>query len=264
MKMLDMNGGQLSCQGIALMLQLEINGEKNQRNKIIPSTSAIQRAGCIVDQYANAVVPFTTYPLEDGSECIMFNPEHVVPRLYKAYGLTKTATMRPICIDQSIDGAQITNNNSITVYGVKMVDSAAKYPTTGVMLFGSTDETCVKSRNHCYPLKVALSRESEALFEQFQGNIIGFKELTQKNLGIFQPVESAMDCDLAATWRLLHMGGAYRNKNFGCHLCDERRDWVGGHPMGNNAKTGALKFIHLMKTLNAVTKKCSTKLMFMK
>jgi hypothetical protein len=48
-------------------------------------------------------------------------------------------------------------------------------------------------------------------------------------LGVFQPIESAMDCDLAATWRLLHMGGAYHNKLYGCHLCDERCDWVGGH-----------------------------------
>jgi hypothetical protein len=67
MKTLDMNGGQHSYQGIALMRQLEINGEKNQRNTIIPSTSAIQRAGHIVDQYANAVVPFMAGPLEDSS-----------------------------------------------------------------------------------------------------------------------------------------------------------------------------------------------------
>jgi hypothetical protein len=48
-----------------------------------------------------------------------------------------------------------------------MVDPAAKDPESGVLLFGSTEETCVQSRNHCFPLKIALSRETKALFEQF-------------------------------------------------------------------------------------------------
>jgi hypothetical protein len=40
-----------------------------------------------------------------------------------------------------------------------------------------------------------------------------------------------MDCDLAATWRLLQMGGAYRNKKILVVICamKEGIDWVGGH-----------------------------------
>jgi hypothetical protein len=45
MELLDLNGGQLSYQGIAILRQLEANGEQYLQNTILPSTTAIQNAG---------------------------------------------------------------------------------------------------------------------------------------------------------------------------------------------------------------------------
>jgi hypothetical protein len=86
MKLPDMNGGQLSFQGITLLRQLEKNnGEKNVKNTILPSSSTIKRVGYIVDELANKIVPFDVGVLADGSETITFNPEHVLSLMYKAY-----------------------------------------------------------------------------------------------------------------------------------------------------------------------------------
>lgn len=209
MELLDMHGGQLSYEGIDLLRQLETNGEKYVRNTIIPHSSSIKRVCYNVDKFASLIVPFEMGKLENGKETAEFKAEHVLPLLYKGYRLEEIAKTRPISINQSIDATQITQRQNVTVWGLKMSDVAAIDPKTGNPIYG-TDLSCgVQSRNNCFPLKMAMDRESNVMFNYFRPNMEALKYLTENKLGDFHPIKCAMDCDLSATWKLLLMGGSF-------------------------------------------------------
>jgi hypothetical protein len=99
--------------------------------------------------------------------------------MYKGYQVKKVAKERPVEIDQAIDGLQITTRNNVVVYGLKMVDVAARSPKTGLLLYGCRDRYSVQSRYHCFPLKLAMQRETKAVLEQFRRNIVAMKKLTE-------------------------------------------------------------------------------------
>jgi hypothetical protein len=228
-ELLDMAGGQLSYEGIDLLRSLETNGQKYVRDTMIPHPSSIKRVCLNVDRYANHIVPFKMDKMDDGSEYAEFIPKDIVLQMYKAYDLETIAQDRPICIDQSIDAAQITNRQQITVHGLKMIDVAAKDPRTKQLLYVSAENCSIQSRNNCWVTKIALCGESKAVIAQFRSVLESVKNLTINYINNFKPIRSCMDCDLSATWKLTMSGGAMRNKKFACHLCAEKDTFVGEH-----------------------------------
>lgn len=228
-ELLDMAGGQLSYEGIDLLRSLETNGEKYVRDTMIPHPSSIKRVCLNVDKYANYMVPFKMDKMDDGSEFAEFSPKDIILQMYKAYDLETIAEERPICIDQSIDAAQITNRQKITVHGLKMIDVAARNPKTGKLLYVDKDNCSIQSRNNCWVTKIAACGETKVSFAQFRPIMQEVKDLTMIPINNYKPIMSCMDCDLSATWKLLMSGGAMRNKKFACHLCAEKDTCVGEH-----------------------------------
>jgi hypothetical protein len=227
LEMLDMNGGLISYQALDIIRSLETNGDKYDHNTMLPSASTIKKYCRIVDDYAATVVPFESTNLDDGSECIEFQPENVLPLLYKGYDLDDVAKTRPINIDQSIDTTQLSTRQNLTIWGLKMIDHGARNPKTGERLYGSKCYKNVQSRNHCYPLKMAMRRETKALFKLFETSFANLMKYSNNKLGDYHPINCAMDCDMSAAWKLLHMGGPMRNSKYACHLCSESVNEVG-------------------------------------
>lgn len=105
---MDMNGGQLSMQGIDILRSIETKGSKYSRNSIFPSTATIRRACDVVDKYVSTVVPFEEGILPGGGEFAKFNPKDVVKLMIRGYKLEEESMVRSIKINQAIDGAQIS------------------------------------------------------------------------------------------------------------------------------------------------------------
>jgi hypothetical protein len=149
---MDMNGGQLSYQDIEILRSFEKTGKKHRKNTILPSSSSISHFSSVVNRYANIVVPFRTCKMKDGLETIEFHPEKVIKLIIKASDLEDVAKVRPVAIDQSIDGAQITNQQSVIVYGGKVVDPEAKIPRRKAYMVGM--------------MTIVYNRETIALFSK--------------------------------------------------------------------------------------------------
>jgi hypothetical protein len=90
MELSDMCGGQLSYQGIDLLRDLE-KCDHYSSSTILPSSTMIRKVGNIVDKYVDLVVPFKLSYLDNGTECIKFNPEEVLVLIYEAYDLVEIA-----------------------------------------------------------------------------------------------------------------------------------------------------------------------------
>ena len=226
-ELLDMAGGQISYEAIDLLRSLETNGTSYIRNTIIPHPSSIKRVCAVLDKYENQIVPFHMDKMDDDSEYAEFKPEDIILLMYKAYDLETIAQQRSICIEQSIDAAQIPNRQQVTVYGFKMIDVAARDPKTKKLLYVSAEECSIQSRNNYWVSKIALCGESNVVFNQYRPIMEKVKNLTINKLHNYQPIKSCMDCDLSATWKLSFAGGAMRNKKYACHLCSEKKSEVG-------------------------------------
>jgi hypothetical protein len=126
MELLDMNGGQLSYQGLDLLRQLETNGESYVSNTIIPHSTKIQRIGKAANLYAQTFVPFVASELQNGTEFIEFEPKPVIKLVMKGYQLDKKAKLKPIRLNFSMDGQQLSARNSVTTMGIKWLMQVQK------------------------------------------------------------------------------------------------------------------------------------------
>ncbi len=225
LKLMDINGGQLSMSSIDLLRTLDTEGIKYCHQSILPSTASIQRAAEVVDKVAKELVPFKESVLEDGSEVCEFNVPAVIALMIKAFGLEGASKKRRIRINQASDGAKLTNNLHHTTFGVKMIDYGARDPHTKQLIYGSKNASTIQSRDYCFPLNIIMAKETNGIMDQFRDCIQEVKNLTEeeysrKHLNGAGPIESYFNADLSAQWKLLQKGyGVKRGDGHPCHIC---------------------------------------------
>ena len=209
LEIMDLHGGQLSLYAIEVVRLLETNGDIGVTNTIIPHRGKIMRVSKVVEEYANDIVPYVMGKLEDGSKFAEFNPDQVVSLMIEAYGLTNEAKTSSIAIDIAIDSAQLSKRNHHTTLGAKMVDRRARHPKTGKIMCNvskSKSKIDYQSRNHCFPTKIALQRETTRVMEQFQDHMSLYKDIATNNFSYYKPINLATDCNLSAAWKIIVYG----------------------------------------------------------
>jgi hypothetical protein len=230
LKAMDMAGGQLSMQGIEILRRVETNGKKFNRKSVLPSSGSIKRICKIVDSFTQIKVPFREGMLGTGGEFAQFQPKDVINLMIQSYKLSKISKKRPIKINQAIDAALITTNMHHTTYGLKMADRAAIDPITGRLIYGSKDSSTLQSRNNCFPLMIVLKKETKELFSEFTQIMKDvFNQSTNgPNIipGLHNPIETAFDSDMSATWKLCGKGGAMKRELHPCHCCAIHDDLI--------------------------------------
>lgn len=221
MRVMDMSGGRISMSSIEVLRKLEM--EQGCKKTIMPSSGAMKNVTRVVDKYCDNILPFVEGKTESGAEFAEFKASDVVRLMLKAFSLDDVAKQRKVRINQAIDGAQLTTRTNHCTLGLKMCDKSAIDPLTGNLLYASTDETTIQSRNNCFPLKIVFSRETKEVLEEFRTVISDVRKLTETEHAQSElqcmPIESAMDSDLSATWKLCGKGGATKVKLFPCHMC---------------------------------------------
>ena len=91
------------------MRSLETNGEKYYSDTILPSSEPIKKVCKEVDQYCKNIIPFEIGTLNEGGEFARFKAEHVIPLMYKAYGMEEEAKKRNIKINIAVDSAKFSS-----------------------------------------------------------------------------------------------------------------------------------------------------------
>jgi hypothetical protein len=72
-----------------------------------------------------------------------------------------------LSVASSIDGASLSKNLSIIAGGVKIVDLAARCPSTKQPLLDDPAMMSAQSCNLCIPIKIMMGRETKETFTEF-------------------------------------------------------------------------------------------------
>ena len=99
-------------QGIEILQKIATKDEHYSSKSVLPSSAEIKHATKNMEFYANLIIPFKHGYLENGGECIKWQPAHIVKAVPKGFGLEETTTQHPVQFHQSIDGAQLTKGTS--------------------------------------------------------------------------------------------------------------------------------------------------------
>ena len=227
LKAMDMNGGQLSMAGIEVMREMEADGKKWFRDSLIPSSAEIKRACRVVETYATSVVPYKHGHLENGGEFVEWDAEKMIVAILGGFGLIEIAKGRPVKLNHSIDGSQISKNVTHVTYGLKVADKAATCPFKKQPIFANANETTLQSRNNCFPLKIVMARETKEIYKEFSHFFEYFENFSwsAKYMDLC-PLEVAMNCDMSAAWKALGVGGAAKRDKQPCHCCAVESEYL--------------------------------------
>ena len=87
-------------------------------------------------------------------------------------------------VAQSIGGVQLSKNLSHTIAGFKLDDAASICPNSGRPLFVQSSDSPglgkSQSRSLCFPLKIAMSRETKELFNCEFCDVFEFLQVVRK------------------------------------------------------------------------------------
>jgi hypothetical protein len=167
-RFLDLVGGKINLQAIDLLRTITTKGKKFSQDSMFPSSSQIQRAQHIVEKYGLTQINMKKGVCEGGGEFIEFKADELLCTVIEAFGLTEVAKHRPVRINLSIDGAQISKRIVHCTMGIKVADTAARCPFSGRSLFLSAENQIVQSRNLCIPVKMVMKPETKAIYSEFR------------------------------------------------------------------------------------------------
>jgi hypothetical protein len=233
-KKTDMTGAALNWQAFSVLREIETEGKRYSRKSVFPSAAELKRAQYICEKYGSTKMDMRRGICVGGGEFVEFQPDEILTIVVKAFGLEEVAKHRPIRINLSIDGAQISKRIVHVTMGFKIVDVAAKCPFSGRPLFMNNDDQIMQSRNLSIPVKMVMKKETKAVYDEFTQVFNKFLELSDswdeeksgprpenKYTGTcgYKPLKLALNMDLSATWKLYGVGGAAKNMIEPCHCC---------------------------------------------
>jgi hypothetical protein len=209
----------LNYTGISILRSLETDKKKYFHGSMLPSTAELQRCAAVVEWYGNTVTPFTIGLASSGTgERISFNPADVLRVCVVANGLESAAKVRPVLIGEAVDGAPLTKNVGVVMFGFKGADRGMKDPITGKVI-------PVQSPKNVMPATVFVGNETK----KSMANEVGpfFKKadlLCRETVTIkhgWKPIELTATMDMSASQKCVGRGGASGNVKFFCHACSK-------------------------------------------
>jgi hypothetical protein len=224
LRAMDLAGGTLSYEGIDVLRGVETCGVKGCQGTIIPSKSEIKRMVGIVEWYANKCCPFTLKPTAKG-ESIEFDFAKSMLCITKTFYLDEIGKARSLSVASSINGASLSKNLSIIAGGVKIIDLAARCPSTKRPLLDDPVMMSAQTRNLCIPLKI-MTKETFTEFATIFKFLDDLSDETTmaKEMEDFKPFCCVTNCDLSAQWKGLRKGGATKVHTLPCTCCATESD----------------------------------------
>ena len=152
LKAMDIAGAALNGQGLEVLRTVETKNERYYRGSMLPCATDVDRCKKIVEEFGDMIVPWKFAHTKYG-EGIEFDNEKAVRCIIAAYGLTSAAKVRSIRVAQATDAFQVTKKITMQMGGMKMQDSGAICPITGLPIFTEDlKDTTAQSQNNHFPL----------------------------------------------------------------------------------------------------------------
>jgi hypothetical protein len=234
---MDKHGSKLSMESLDVLRTLETDGQKKfLPNTVLCSSGSIKRVRQIVEAHAKTTIPYhlEALPEEHGrGEVISFDTKTVVKLTVGACGLKPHAKERRLCYPQSCDTTNITKNMSICMYGIKIVDRAARCPVSKRPLWlqvedGAQSQSLIQSCENSIPTKLIIGKETNEMVRWALKE--NFKDMETENaltvaddftiLGEgFKPLLCPVDADKKTHWCGLDSGGTAKVVDQPCPCC---------------------------------------------
>jgi hypothetical protein len=134
--------------------------------KVLPVIKNIQRAQYSLNTHMETIIPIQYEPdRETGS----FEYRQFTDYILDKFGLLQLVddptTTEPVQVAVTFDGGKISRFVGHVTGGYKLVDKRCINPKTGDLLFGISGNEKVQSHVHCFPIKVAFTKDTKHLYQ---------------------------------------------------------------------------------------------------
>jgi hypothetical protein len=133
---------------------------------VLPEIKSIQKAQYRLDSHLQDSLPIL---LEAGRETGYFEYHQYTEFKLEKYGLLEVIndpdTTVPVNVAVTFDGGSVSRFLGHVTGGYKLVDKRAKHPKTKEALFGESGHEKRQSHVHCFPIKIALAKDTKELYK---------------------------------------------------------------------------------------------------
>jgi len=206
---MDLNGGTLNLEGLAILQKLEAGGKKNARGGIIPCSADIKRTAITIHRYANIIYPYEIGRI-DGyeGEAVRFDVQRTIELAVKACGIEEEAATSSITVSHAVDAARFSPELIHMTAGAVVSHRGALDPITKRPMVGFG----MQSRNNVFVYLSMLERETKQISEEiFQPMYLEFEKACKEGLPSargWQPLRPCVHSDMSGQWKFLLRGGA--------------------------------------------------------
>ena len=95
------------------------------------------------------------------------------------------------------------------------MDPRCKHPVTGELLCGESGCIKVQSHAHCFPIKIAIAKDSKELYRTEFADFFRFLKEYEQEHGY--RVKFAFPQDMPSIWKTTGHGGTAKVKTFPCY-----------------------------------------------
>jgi hypothetical protein len=218
-KAIDMNGFVLNTNGICLLRHIRHNsGPYNDRGQgWIASEYKMQLVRKAVEDQAKMQIPFEAfYDSSSGIEGIHFDFDKLLNFILVLYeiDLEKFSKENPVQIAYTLDGADLTQNQTHLTCGIKIVDPRAINPESKLPI-GIEGSHKIQSRENCHVFYSVLAKDKKDSYKNICKPFFDFitKCRNDPRIKIVSPQ------DMSSMWKSVGQGGAAKVSEHFCLYC---------------------------------------------
>jgi len=165
----------------------------------------------------------TILPYQVTNNSVKFNLQCAVPWLLKKIGLWNYVREQElVTAAATVDGGELAWQLTQVSAGLKICDSRAVNPLTGLCLFGESGYDRVQSRYMCFPLHVHIAKDNKEFYATHLREF--FMELNQLEDQYTGGLQFTHGADMCLLIKSVKRGGAMKNKRFACYCCNIHKD----------------------------------------
>jgi hypothetical protein len=185
---------------------------------VLPEIKSIQKAQYALDYHMEESVPLC---LEVGRETGYFDYRSYTDYILGKFGLLHIIdnpdTTEPVRVAVTFDGGSISRFLGHVTGGYKLVDSRCKNPKTQEPLFGDSGHDNVQSHIYCFPIKMALAKDTKQLYRVEFSDFFQFLKDYEREKGF--RIKFLFLQDMSSIWKTTGRGGTAKVKTFPCYCC---------------------------------------------
>jgi hypothetical protein len=130
--------------------------------KVLPTIKSVQKVQYTLDRHLKERFPIR---MEVGRETGLFKYGPYTEYMLEKFGLLDLIndpnTIVPVKVAVTFDGGSVSHFLGHVMGSYKVVDKRAKHPLTKEPLFGESGSDNMQSHVHCFPIKIALAKDTK-------------------------------------------------------------------------------------------------------